>query len=91
MIFQSGDVDLSGLEIQERKPGTYISRCKIPGFLLNQGYYNISLFGHIPGIKMLINTDSILNFEIVQKHNLGGYGRQPGFLRPNLEWEIEKL
>ncbi|MCL4385557.1 MAG: ABC transporter ATP-binding protein [Actinobacteria bacterium] len=91
LIFQSGDTDLSGLEIQERKPGNYISRCKIPGFLLNQGYYNISLFGHIPGIKMIINTDSILSFEIVQRYNLGGYGKQPGFLRPKLEWEIEKI
>ena len=91
MIFQSGDVDLSSLDIVERKPGNYISKCKIPGFLLNQGYYNISLYGHIPGIKMLIDTDSVLNFEIVQKLNIGGYGRQPGFLRPNLEWEIEKI
>jgi lipopolysaccharide transport system ATP-binding protein len=91
LIFQSGDVDLSGLERFERKPGNYLSKCKIPGFLLNQGHYSISLFGHIPYVKMLIDTGGILNFEIIQKKDMGGYGKQPGILRPNLEWKIKKL
>jgi lipopolysaccharide transport system ATP-binding protein len=91
IIFYSGDVNLSSKEIYSRKPGRYKSTCNIPGYLLNQGNYSISLFGHIPGIKMLVNEEPVINFEVAQKENIGGYGKQPGIIRPLFEWNIEYL
>jgi lipopolysaccharide transport system ATP-binding protein len=91
IIFYSGDVNLASEKIYVRKPGRYKSTCNIPGYLLNQGNYSISLFGHIPGVKILVNEEPVINFEIAQKENIGGYGKQPGTIRPLFEWNIEYL
>jgi lipopolysaccharide transport system ATP-binding protein len=91
VIFYSGDVNLASKEIYSRKPGRYKSTCNIPGYLLNQGNYSISLFGHIPGIKMLVNEEPVTNFEVAQSENIGGYGKQPGIIRPLFKWNIEYL
>ena len=91
VVFQSGDIDLSTVNSFRREPGLYRNKCMIPGYLLNTGHYSISLFGHIPGIKMILNEDNILNFEVFHSHDIGGYGTQPGIIRPKLKWIIKKV
>ena len=90
VIFFSGDVDLSSENTFERDPGDYISICEIDGFLLNQGIHSISLYGHIPGYKILVEEENILSFEVLQKKDMAGYGKQAGLIRPKLKWEIKK-
>lgn len=88
IVFQSGDIDLSNPEVFSRKPGNYISRCKIPAYLLNEGIYSISLYGHIPNSKILISEEQVISFEIVLGNPTDGYGKQPGTIKPMLLWEI---
>ena len=90
-LFYSGDMDLSSNKLIEREPGVYTSTCEIYPFLLNQGIHSISLYGHIPGYKILVEEENILSFEVLQKKDIGGYGKQPGLMRPKLKWDIELL
>lgn len=91
VLFCSGDCNLAIKQAVTRPPGVYKGRCQIPADLLNQGNYNISLLGHIPGIKMLVNEEAVLGFEVIQKTDIAGHGRQPGVIRPNLPWVVEAL
>ena len=87
-VFISLDHNFAKDEKKVRNPGKFISRCHIPAYLFNQGAYIISLIGHIPGIKYLVKEESVLSFEIMQKDNIFGSGKQPGTIRPVLPWEI---
>jgi len=93
VILQSGDNNLLEPRIFQRNPGKYISRCKVPSNLLNQGNYGIALFGHIPNIQFLIkdNNENLINFEVLTKKPTDGYGKIPGIIKPLLEWKIKKL
>ena len=93
IIFQSGDNNLLNPQIINRSPGRYLSRCLIPSYLLNQGNFSISLYGHIPGMKFLINNSNepVMNFEVLLKHSTDGYGKLPGIIKPLLEWKIKRL
>jgi len=73
--------------------GFYISTCKIPGKLLNNGEYIISVFyfGRDFQNGRLINN--VLKIElqdgiIVRKDYHGGY---PGILRPLFKWVTDKI
>ncbi|MHB8276114.1 MAG: ABC transporter ATP-binding protein [Candidatus Humimicrobiaceae bacterium] len=90
-LLQSGDFDLDLTSENIRKPGKYLNRCLIPEYLLNEGVYSISIFGHIPGVKMLINEENLFNFEVILKKQIAGYGRQPGIIRSKLQWNIDYL
>jgi len=91
VIFCSGDENFELPERLVRSPGIYKSRCKIPGNLLNQDSYSISLLGHIPGIRILVDEDSVLGFEALQRQDIAGPGRQPGLIRPLLSWTVERI
>lgn len=91
ILFTSGDYDLSSTRVVVRSPGFYRSRCKIPGYLLNQGVHTITLYGHIPGFKILVDEEHVIRFEVLKKYNIGGYGRQPGLMRPKLQWDVVSL
>ena len=91
IIFQSGDIDLSKNNILKRQVGRYKSVCEIPGFLLNEGFYSIALYGHIPNLQMLLDENNVLKFEILRGKNICGYGKQPGFIKPYLNWRIIQL
>lgn len=90
-IFFSGDHNFVTQTADTREPGVYRSRCSIPSNLLNQGHYHLSLLGHIPGAKILVNKENILDFDVEQKTNISGPGIQPGLLRPVFDWSIEKV
>ena len=91
VVFCSGDHNFTLNESITRKPGIYKSRCQIPSNLLNQGSYIISLLGHIPGEKILVDEEGVLNFEVLQKTAIAGSGKQPGIIRPDLLWLIQTM
>jgi lipopolysaccharide transport system ATP-binding protein len=95
-IFNSHDVT-SGLKDQKRKKGNYKATAWIPGDLLPEGMFNISiaLFLSNP-VDILIHEHNALSFEIYTNFSKlsarGNYADVfPGVVRPLIEWEAEKI
>jgi lipopolysaccharide transport system ATP-binding protein len=88
--YDSDDVNFSG----PREPGSYSTRCKIPGNFLNARTYFISVYAGIPGIKYLAGAENALVVEV--EHAPGAVGshmpitQRNGAIRPQLEWQQEK-
>jgi lipopolysaccharide transport system ATP-binding protein len=75
-----------------RPPGSYVSRCRIPGDLLNIGAYVVSVGIDIPTYKVLLPEREYLRFIITElMNNPMGLGSQPpvGMINPKLDWEVE--
>jgi len=73
--------------------GRFLSACRIPRELLNEGVYRIELLVVRDQATVLYRDDSILVFEVRDAGERRGawYGRVPGVLRPNLEWRTTCL
>jgi lipopolysaccharide transport system ATP-binding protein len=76
-----------------REPGRYISRCEIPGELLNDGSYGITVAADVPGVAVLFNEESVLTFRV---ENTDGrrspvLEQWPGVICPALRWEVRNL
>ena len=91
VVFASKDVD--NVEDLERMPGTYVSRCKIPGNFLNYGEYFVSVGSDSPMLKTHFFCDRILSLRIEQTGGVGGHiaDNRCGLLRIALPWEIERI
>jgi lipopolysaccharide transport system ATP-binding protein len=74
-------------------PGVYVSRCTIPGGLLNRGRYSISLGIDIPKVESILFIDNIVSFDIEIAGDLGGTrsDNRLGFICPHLPWDVEQL
>lgn len=80
-------------EEKPRFPGKYLSRCKIPGNLLNAGCYTVTVSGQLPFVKILFMQDNVLRFYI---QRTGGVSTQytepwPGVVCPHLQWDVRIL
>ena len=76
-----------------REPGRFLSRCKIPGFLLSPGRFMLSAVAGITGIKNVVLLENVLLFDV---EDTGATGsdiavKRLGIIRPKLEWEVEAL
>lgn len=91
IVFCTGDDNFELSEGIARLRGVYRSRCKIPGDLLNQDTYAISLLGHTPGIQSLVDEQAVLSIEVMQRQDTAGRGRQPGIIRPLIPWTTERV
>jgi lipopolysaccharide transport system ATP-binding protein len=91
VLFFSGDFNFSNLSDNKRNPGKYKSMCKIPENLFNQGTYSISLLCQFPSIKILFHEENVLNFEVLTLTDLIGSLKQPGIIRPILNWDTIKI
>jgi lipopolysaccharide transport system ATP-binding protein len=91
VVFASKDVD--SVEDLERVPGTYVSRCKIPGNFLNYGEYFVSVGSDTPSLKTHFFCDRILSLRIEQTGGVGGHisDNRSGLLRLALPWEIVRI
>jgi lipopolysaccharide transport system ATP-binding protein len=92
VVFTSGDTDPEGLGLL-REAGHYISRCTIPGNLLNSGRYYVSVACDSPMKEILLLKENILSFTI---QLTGGAGRSVpdgrlGVIRLPLRWDIYRL
>jgi len=92
VVLSSTDMDNVEDEL-ERKPGTYVSRCRIPGDLLNHGQYFVSVGSDFPLIKTHFFHDRVLAFRMEQTGGVGGHipDRRPGMLRLRLPWNLQKI
>ena len=90
VLFSSKDADTLD---EGRTPGTFVSRCTIPGNFLNYGQYFLSIGSDTPMIQTHFFIDRGLSFTIEQSGGIGAHisdGRQ-GLLRPDLPWSIRRL
>lgn len=90
LVFGSGDWDCEDVKNPHLDPGRYLSRCIIPGDLLNHGIYFLTVVGMIPDSRYLYIEESVLSFEISTTGGAGGAtsSKRPGILRPRLRWEL---
>jgi lipopolysaccharide transport system ATP-binding protein len=94
-VFTSFDTDDPGKfeSLGTRKPGHYISRCKIPADYLNEGRYSLGMNASSFRVKRYFQDESALTFNI---DGIGAPGKhwpetRLGLTRPRLDWDIEAL
>lgn len=76
-----------------RQNGLFISRCKVPGYLLSPGHFFLSTIAGMRGIKNFVYVENVLSFDI-EDTGAVGYdtgGIRKGVIRPDLEWEIHEV
>jgi lipopolysaccharide transport system ATP-binding protein len=72
------------------KKGVHTSVLRIPGKLLNDDIYTISLFVVKDTSSVLYHIDDLLTFEVVEGRREGNwFGKHIGAVRPNLEFSIK--
>ena len=78
---------------KRRIPGTFKSRCQIPGNLLSPGRYTVSVAAGVTGIKTLVHEERVVGFDIIDTGAVGSSITtvRNGIIRPRLIWEQEKI
>ena len=61
---------------RRRGVGRYVSRCEIPGNLLNQGIYLVTVGGDIPYVESFFIEQSVIRFEVEQTGGPGSHDRR---------------
>jgi lipopolysaccharide transport system ATP-binding protein len=90
VVFSSKDADTRE---EARTPGTFRSRCTVPGNFLNYGQYFLSVGSDTPMIQSHFLVDRALSFTIEQTGGIGAHisdGRL-GLLRLELPWTTWRL
>lgn len=92
LVFVAGDSEDHTWK-SKRPNGRYISKCIIPGMLLNSGRYSISVAADIQGSEMLFVEHHALSFVIEHTActELDGSARSPGIICPSLDWKIVRM
>jgi len=74
-----------------RPAGHYISRCVIPGDLLNEGRYVLGLNASAFRVKRYFHEEQALSFNVDGAGAPGMHWSEPrlGPVRPRLDWQIE--
>jgi lipopolysaccharide transport system ATP-binding protein len=89
VAFSSTDTDPDGWGAP-REPGFHVSRCLVPGNLLNTGRYWLTVSCDVPMREILFLAENILPFTV---EPIGGVGaalsdNRLGVIRPSLQWHI---
>ncbi|HWP39729.1 MAG TPA: Wzt carbohydrate-binding domain-containing protein, partial [Tepidisphaeraceae bacterium] len=98
LMAHDGTVLLSSTDMDQteelvREPGVYVSRCTVPGELLNYGQYFVSVGCDFPMVRTHFAVDQGLAFQIEQTGGAGGHisdGRG-GVLRMSLPWTVQRI
>lgn len=94
-VFTSFDVDDAALYEKHsvRQPGQYISRCTLPGDLLNEGRYVLGINASSFGVKRYFMDENALSFSVdpVAAPGMQWAEQRQGPLRPRLDWIIENI
>jgi lipopolysaccharide transport system ATP-binding protein len=91
-LLSSTDLE-TGSEELVREPGSYVSRCTIPGDFLNYGQYFVSVGADFPMIQSHFFHDRGLSFLVERTGGVGGHisdGRS-GLLRMKLPWGVSEV
>jgi len=77
----------------QRAAGRYVSRCEVPGHLLNPGHHVLSIAAGITNRKTLAVQDNVLKFDVLDTGAAGSElsAKRQGVIRPKLNWECELI
>ncbi|MDR7417459.1 MAG: Wzt carbohydrate-binding domain-containing protein, partial [Armatimonadota bacterium] len=89
LVFTTGDTDPAGTGAP-RRPGTHTSICTIPGNLLNEGHYYVTVACDQPGHEILFVHEHVVTFTIYMTGGAGAAVRDGrlGVIRPALGWSM---
>jgi len=91
VLLSTTDMDHEGELVRE--PGVFVSRCEVPGELLNCGLYYVTVGCDFPMVQTHFLVDHGLAFQIAPTGGAGGHisdGRS-GLLRLQLPWAVEQV
>jgi lipopolysaccharide transport system ATP-binding protein len=73
--------------------GLFCSTCKIPANFLNSGIHRILLLVVQDGSKVIYRYEDIISFDVLDltPRKDAWYGKEPGAVRPILEWTTEYI
>jgi lipopolysaccharide transport system ATP-binding protein len=98
LMAYDGTVLLSSTDMDDRdelirEPGVFVSRCHIPGELLNYGRYYVSVGCDFPLMQTHFLVDQGLAFHIAPTGGPGGHisDDRLGMLRIRLPWKVERI
>ena len=72
-----------------RVASRYVSRCSLPGHVLNEGRYNVRFGAETANNELNLTTAFCLSFSVedIERHGEARH-RLPGVLRPRLAWTV---
>jgi len=91
VVFTSADSADAEWAGKPRPPGKYVSRCTIPGNLLNERSYALfNVWADIPFVKVMFIEDGVLSFTIEQTGGVSARYRErwSGVICPALDWNV---
>ncbi len=95
-IFNSHDVT-SSIRIEKREKGLYEATMWIPGNLMSEGSFSVSIALFIPSpFELYVYSEKAVSFNIIDEMKgdsaRGNYTQGfPGFVRPLLQWNAKKI
>lgn len=91
LVFEAGPISEPVWRSLER--GVYRDSCLIPGDLLNDGTYVISLYGVLEKDGLVFRARDLLYFKVHDSPDMrsGWHGKWEGVVRPMLEWRKAKI
>jgi lipopolysaccharide transport system ATP-binding protein len=79
-----------GSPAQYLKSGIRKGVCRIPGNLLNDGIYTVSMMVVAERSYAVFNFENAVSFEVNENRDASGWhGKWPGFIRPVLDFKLE--
>jgi lipopolysaccharide transport system ATP-binding protein len=91
IAFVSSDSTTPSYDFKPLTPGSYCSRCFVPGNLLNEGIYSLTLGADIPFEKILFREENVIDFSVEPTGGVNSrfYEKWPGVVCPQLGWETK--
>jgi homopolymeric O-antigen transport system ATP-binding protein len=91
IAFTSSDSADPSYETKKCTPGHYATRCFVPGNLLNEGFYSLTLGADIPLEKLLFLEEGAMGFSVEQTGGVSARfpEKWPGVICPQLKWQTE--
>jgi lipopolysaccharide transport system ATP-binding protein len=91
VAFHSADSTHPNYDEKPNVPGDYVTRCTIPGNLLNEGQYWITVSADVPFQQTLFVEETAVAFTVAQTGGVNSRFSEkwPGAVCPRLEWHTE--
>ena len=93
VAFTTASIDTDQVTDKPLPAGLLRSVCRIPAALLNSGVHRIKLLVLENAHRITYQDEDALSFEILdlERRALTWYGKEPGVVRPRLQWETTLL
>ncbi len=93
VVFTSSDDRSPQWDGCPREPGKYVSRCSVPGNLLNEGRYTLTFSADTPFVKTFFFEENAITLDVERARDAGTRypERWPGLVCPELKWDVDLL